>query len=226
DIDGDGTIDILSTSDENKIAWHKNMGTSQNEINGIVRIDDDGNGCDSSDSRVPALLVTTDNGFTTISTFTTNNGIFQLFTPEELFQTSTPNVSPYFQVTPETFTSEFIGIGNISNGDFCIQPIQNVNDAEIAIYSLNEARPGFIAKYQIVYTNNGTNILNGTVSLSFDDIRLSLLSTSEPIASQTSNSITFEYSDLQLFETRTIDVNFNVATPPISQSGDILNFET
>ena len=54
DIDGNGTIDILSASDENKIAWHKNMGTSQNEINGIVRIDDNGNGCDSSDSRVPA----------------------------------------------------------------------------------------------------------------------------------------------------------------------------
>src|SRR5690606_38919984 len=65
----------------------------------------------------------------------------------------------------------------------------------------------------------------GSVSLNFDEMRLDFLTASEPIGSQTNGTITFDYTNFNPFETRSIDVSFQAATPPTSQIGDILVFD-
>ena len=115
-------------------------------------------------------------------------------------------------------------INNIDTVDFCFEPNQVVNDVNIALFPINQARPGFEASYQLVYHNIGTTPLNGSVELNFDNSKLDFLNASETISSQTSNALSFDYNNLNPFETRTIDLTFNVFEPPAVQIGDSLSF--
>src|SRR5690606_11104145 len=86
-------------------------------------------------------------------------------------------------------------------------------------------RPGFEAEHQSVFNNVGTTVLDGTVTLSCDEMSLEFLNASEPISSQTNSTVTFDYTDFKPFETKSIDVNFQVAAPPTTQIGDLLVFD-
>ena len=227
DIDNDGDIDALSACFTNeKIAWYENLGVfSSNEINGTVQIDINANGCDQNDIAMENIMITTNNGTDTFSTFTLANGAYQLFTNEGDFTTRISSSLPtYFNSDPISHDSNFIGFGNTDTADFCAIPAAAINDLNISIYPIVDARPGFDAEYQIVYRNIGTTVLSGAVELDFDGTRLTLDFASEPVSSQTSNSLTFDYSNLNLFETRTINVIFEVATPPTTEIGDVLTF--
>jgi uncharacterized repeat protein (TIGR01451 family) len=118
-------------------------------------------------------------------------------------------------------TKVFRGIVTISNH------ISDNNDLNISIYPLNEARAGFKASYRIVYNNVGTTQLDGNIKLEYEDSKIVFSNASEVIDSQTSNSITFNYSNLSPSESRIIDVNFNVFAPPIiPETGETLSFST
>ena len=65
------------------------------------------------------------------------------------------------------------------------------------------------------------------ITLEFDETKLNFLSTSEAVNTQTSNSLTFNYAALNPFETRTINLTFNVNSPTDTQpvnNGDTLAF--
>ncbi|OBX21751.1 MULTISPECIES: T9SS type A sorting domain-containing protein [Bizionia] len=224
DIDGDGNMDVLSGG-SGVISWYKNMGTQFNEINGTIRIDMDANGCDVSDNVVSNLMVVTESASDSFATFSSSsNGLFQLFPNEgEYTTTITSQLPNYYVSNPTVQISNFTGVGNTDTVDFCIEPIGTINDLNISIYPLNSPTPGFDTNYQLVYKNVGTTQLSGYVTFEFDDTKLSLLAASETIASQTTNTITFDFDDLNPFETRTIDLEFNVLAPPTTEIGDVLS---
>lgn len=85
--------------------------------------------------------------------------------------------------------------------------------------------PALRRNTKFVFNNVGTTVLNGTVTLSFDEMSLEFLNASEPISSQTNSTVTFDYTDFKPFETKSIDVNFQVAAPPTTQIGDLLVFD-
>ena len=94
---------------------------------------------------------------------------------------------------------------------------------------LESARPGFDAKYKLVYKNKGTTIQSGTVNLGFTDSVLDLLVTNPVVTTQTTNNLSWNFSALQPFETREITFTMNVNSPqesPAVINGDILNFGT
>jgi len=197
-----------------------------NQIVGSIKFDANDNGCDSLDLSISNLLILTDNGSENSSTFTDSLGNFKIFTNEGNFNTTVPNLPSYFTVTPNEQTSSFSGFDNSFTADFCIAPNQVINDVNIALLSIIPARPGFNATYQMAYKNVGTTQLNGNITLEFDETKLSFSNASETIGSQTSNSLTFDYSNLNPFETRTVDLEFNVSAPPTTEIDDILNFTT
>ncbi len=225
DMNGDGAIDVLSASlEDDKISWYKNV-LSSNLISGKIKADGNNNGCDPSDVSIPNVLVETNNGAQTLSTFTNPNGHFLLYVNEGEFTTEIISGIPdYYSSDPAEYVSNFIGIGSVATADFCLSPNQSIDDLNISFYPLNEARPGFDAYYQIVYRNVGTTILSGSVDLNFDETKMSFLMASETVSAQTSSSVTFDYFDIQPFETRTIDLNFNIMPPPTTGIGDALNF--
>ncbi|WP_053002203.1 T9SS type A sorting domain-containing protein [Kordia jejudonensis] len=225
DMNSDGNMDVLSVSaSDNTIAWYRNIGTNANEINGEITMDTNLDGCDNGDNSIGNLLVETTDGTVNLSTFSLNSGVYQLFPDSGSFTTSI--VSPlnnYYTVNPITATSNFTGIGNVDTVDFCIQPTGTYNDLNIAIYpNIDDPRPGFDTSYQIVYNNIGTTQLSGDIIFEFDDAKMQFLNANSFVTSQTSNTITFNFTNLNPFETRTINLRFNVFPPPTTNIDDVL----
>ncbi|WP_299122522.1 T9SS type A sorting domain-containing protein [uncultured Winogradskyella sp.] len=225
DLDGDGDMDVLSASqNDSKISSYKNLGVLGNEINGIIRIDVDSDDCNNTDIIASNILLETTDGNNSISTFSLSNGYYQLFPDEGNYTTSIVSELPnYYTSNPTSQISNFVGVGNTDTVDFCIEPAGVYNDLNISVYpSIDNPRPGFDTTYQLVYNNIGTTQLSGSVSFEFDDSKIQFLSASEAISSQTASTLNFDFTDLYPFETRTIDLEFNVFTPPITNIGDEL----
>lgn len=226
DIDNDGDADILA-SGYNRISWNENLGITLNKIKGNVFIDLDSNGCELGE-EIPNIMITTEDNNDSFSTFTLDNpfkGFFQLFVEDGNFTTSITSELPnYFISTPSSYTSNFNNIGNTETLDFCIEPVGVINDVNISVYpNSNDPRPGFDTSYKIVFKNNGTTKLDGTITFQYDETKLTFLNSSQNFSSQTSNTLTFDYINLNLFETRSIELNFNVISPPNTNIGDFLN---
>ncbi|WP_179007635.1 T9SS type A sorting domain-containing protein [Winogradskyella forsetii] len=224
DIDNDGDIDILSASlNDNTIAWHENLGYLGNEINGTVNMDLNSDGCDNNDIALENLILSSDNGINAFSTVTRQYGNYYISTDTGDYITTIINLPSYFDSNPVSHSTSFIDIGNSDVANFCIEPIGVANDLTISVYSsFNNPRPGFNTTYQLVYNNIGTTQLSGSVSFEFNDSKINFLNASETISSQSANSLTFNFTDLNPFETRTIDLEFNVSAPPITNIDDIL----
>ncbi|AUC81236.1 T9SS type A sorting domain-containing protein [Lacinutrix sp. Bg11-31] len=224
DFESDGDIDLLySSSVLNEIGWYKNLGVLGNEINGVVQLDLDLDGCTLDDIKIGNLLIGTNNGNDSFSSFTQLDGSYQIALNLGTFETSVISSLNYFNVTPISNVSVFNDLGNTEAIDFCFEPIGVINDLNISVYpSLNDPRPGFNTTYQIVYNNIGTTQLSGNVTFEFDDAKLNFLNASETIVSQTANTLTFNFTDLNPFETRTIDLEFNVFAPPTTNIDDVL----
>jgi hypothetical protein len=224
DVNNDGTADLFASSYwGDNLKWYENFGRLGNNIHGTVTLDLDSNGCTSNDAPMKQVMVISNNGTHSFATFTQANGAYQLHTNEGTFTTTLASEMPnYYSPNPSFHTSTFVGQNNTDTGDFCVEPTAVINDLNISYYPLTDARPGFQADYQIVFNNVGTTILDGDVTLAFDDVRLDFLTASEPVSSQTNNTVTFDYTNFKPFETRSIDVSFQVATPPTTQIDDIL----
>ncbi|MDO6596927.1 T9SS type A sorting domain-containing protein [Oceanihabitans sp. 2_MG-2023] len=113
------------------------------------------------------------------------------------------------------------------NNDFCFTSNISGVEVEAQLVSQNLARPGFVASYDIIYGNNG-NITTGaeTIVLNFDSSKLTYVANSASVvpASVTSNSITWNYTNLTSLEFRNITFSFNVLAPPTVSGGDVLSF--
>ena len=224
DIDSDSNLDVLSsTEDDLKITWYENL-TATNEIRGEIRIDVNANGCDDNDISLSNILIETTDGINSLSTFSWSNGLYRLFPNEGTYTTSVIGGLPnFYNVSPISATSDFTNLGDLDTIDFCAEPIGFLNDLSISVYPLlDDPRPGFDTSYQIVYKNNGTTQLSGSVSFEFDNFKLNFLSASETLASQTANTLIFDFTGLNPFETRTIDLEFNVFAPPTTNIDDEL----
>ena len=224
DIDNDGDIDVFSASfSDDKIRLYKNLGLLGNEINGSISFDIFSNGCNSNDDLAIDVLVSSTNGNNNFASFSQTNGNYQIAVNEGDFTTQIQNLPDYYMSNPISQISNFVGIGNTDTVDFCIEPIGTINDLNIATYpSLDDPRPGFDTTYQLVYKNIGTTQLSGSVSFEFDDAKLQFLNASETVTSQTANTLNFDFTDLNPFETRTIDLEFNVFAPPTTNIDDVL----
>jgi len=199
-----------------------------NVFTGNVRFDFNDNGCDNEDYSAGSILIEMINGVNVYSTFTNSEGNYTLFIEEE--GTFTLSVAPDslpqgFVASPVSEEITFIGFGNMETVDFCIEAIEVFNDLKILLFPLNDARPGFDADYRIVVENIGTTALNGDVMLQFDDARQTFLNAIPAEDNISENTITWSFSDLLPFQSRTIDIAFNTLPPPTNDSGDVLVFE-
>ncbi|WP_178985491.1 T9SS type A sorting domain-containing protein [Winogradskyella helgolandensis] len=223
DFNNDGNLDIFVQGHE-KFFWLKNNGFTANEINGSMQMDANSDGCSEEDSFLKNILISSSSNAEILATFTIDNGNYQLFPSEGEYITEVASTLPnYYISNPVSQVSNFINVGNTEIINFCIEPIGAVSDLNITIYpSQTDPRPGFNTTYQIVYNNIGTTQLSGSVSFEFDNSKLNLLNASETIESQTANTLTFDFNNLNPFETRTIDLEFNVFAPPTTNINDIL----
>lgn len=224
DIDNDNDLDIISpTSGDDSVRLYENMGVLGNEISGTIRLNLDLTNCFNFYEGVPNLLVSvSDNASNTFSTFTTLSGAYQVPVNVSEFEITPIIPFEYYQPNPLSRFVEFVDLGNTFTADFCVEPVGDINDLQVSIYPLRPVVPGFDTFYQIVYKNTGTTQLNGTVDFEFDGTKINFLNASETVSSQTGNSLSFDFMDLNPFETRTINLEFNVFPPPTTEIDDIL----
>ncbi|MQP25847.1 T9SS type A sorting domain-containing protein [Flavobacterium sp. LMO8] len=198
------------------------------KILGNTKYDSDINGCDVSDINYPNLIFRYTNGTNNSSFISNRTGNYYL-----PVQAGNHTITPvlenpsYFTISPPSFVANFPTDASPFTQDFCVTANGVKSDVEVMILSTVPARPGFDATYKIVYRNKGNQVENGSVSLTFDDARLDYVSSNPVYDSSAINSYTWNYSNLQPFETREIGIVFNVNSPmetPAVNNGDVLNY--
>ncbi|WP_298520107.1 leucine-rich repeat domain-containing protein [uncultured Kordia sp.] len=207
-------------------------GGSYNTIQGTVRFDANGNGCDMNDDPYQYLNLTITNGSNETETVNTlNDGSYTFYAAADDVYTVTPVLenSAYFTVTPASITVDFPTDATPFTQDFCITPNGTHNDVDVTLIPLNQARPGFDSNYKLVYKNKGNTTLSGTVNLTFEDDFMDLVSASPMVDTQTTNSLQWNYTNLLPFESREILCTMNLNAPtdvsfPLN-ADDILDFE-
>lgn len=196
-----------------------------NQITGTLQYDINNNGCDATDLRIKNLMIQSASAVDTTATFTSINGEYVNYASANTYITSLESTLPdYFTVSPQSQSSIFPDFNGTEILDFCIEANTVVNDLNVVLLPISPARPGFNSRYQLVYSNIGTTQLDGSVSLAYNETMLTFLTANETLASQTSNSLIFDFTELNPFESRTINLEFNVFTPPTVSSDDVLVF--
>ena len=204
-------------------------GGDYNTITGLSRFDLTNNGCNASDIPSNNLKYALSNGPITEASLVNPSATYAFYTGAGNF-TLTPQLEnpSYFNISPTSATFNFPTVDNSTQTqDFCLTANGVHPDLEVVIIPVWAARPGFDSKYQVVYKNKGNQTLSGTVNVVFDDAHTDFVSASPIVDSQTSNSLIWNYADLQPFESRVIDFMLNINSPletPSVNEGDILNF--
>jgi len=197
-----------------------------NTLTGTIHFDENANGCDENDVAISSLLVSGNNDSAfTYATTPDETGQYNLLFQDDSYDISLLNLPSYFTATPATSTVSFTGFGNTQSLDFCLTANEAVQDLNITLLPIGDARPGFEAAYQLVASNIGTQTINNAmVSLSYDVVAQSFVSASQTADTATAGQLGFTIATLQPFETSVIDVVMQTITPPTVNGGDILNF--
>jgi Leucine-rich repeat (LRR) protein len=203
-------------------------GGTYNTISGTVSLDGNNNGCDVNDIKPSNLKVTIDDGNQSGATFTNNVGNFSFFTQSGNFTVAPVFENTYFTVTPAGATMSFPSLdGSTQTQNFCIIPNGIHNDVDIAILPLNSPRPGFDSHYTLVYKNKGNQIVSGMITFNFDDAVQDFISANPNTTSQSVSTLSWNYTNLFPFESRSINFTLNVNSPmetPAVNIDDILSF--
>ena len=207
-------------------------GGDYNTITGTATLDTNGDGCDSLDVTVPFLgLNISLNGVSTNSSVYTNGfGLYNVYTNTVGVYQLSPNleIPAYFNISPVEAIIATID-NSTTTANICLTPNGSNSDVEVVLAPILPARPGFNASYELVYKNKGNQTLSGAVTFEFDDTILDYISSSETPASQNTGMISWNYTNLQPFENRSISLVLNVNSPvetPAVNLGDVLNFTT
>ncbi|MCZ8196493.1 MAG: T9SS type A sorting domain-containing protein [Flavobacterium sp.] len=197
-------------------------------IQGNVKYDNEFDGCDAFDNSYPNLKFNISSQSSSGSFITNSSGNYMI-----PVSSGTHTITPVlenpssFTIFPTSLEVSFPNeISNLIVQDFCVTSVP-INDLEITLLPLNIVRPGFDSKYKIVYKNKGNQTQSGTLDLSFNDAVLDLVISNPFVTSQSTNNLSWDFSDLQPFETReilvTLNLNSPLETPPVN-AGYVLNY--
>lgn len=198
------------------------------EISGNTKYDLNYNGCDVSDIDYSNLHLSITDGTNSGSLFANQTGDYYI--PVSAGNhIITPNLEnpSYFNINPTSFVADFPTQASPFIQDFCVTANGIKHDVEVVLIPIVPARPGFDANYKLMYRNKGNQVENGSISLTFDDTRLDYVSANPVYNTTVTNSFSWDYSNLQPFETREIEIVFNVNSQmetPAVNNGDQLDF--
>lgn len=200
-------------------------GGSYNTIEGIVTLDADNNGCGSNDLPIPLTKVSINDAITTGASFNLN-GNYSFYTQAGTYILTPQFENGWFTAVPATIT--FATVNNsVTKQNFCVTANGVHNDTEVVIVPISAARPGFDATYKIIYKNKGNQTLSGNVTFTYNDDVLDYISASAEASSSATGSLVWDYTSLKPFESREINLQFNVNGPtetPAVNIDDVLAF--
>ncbi len=197
-------------------------------IHGNVKYDINNNGCDISDPAQPFQKFNITNGALTGSLIANASGNYSI-----PVQAGTHTITPvlenptYFNVTPSSLIADFPTQTSPLTQNFCLTANGSHNDLEVLIIPATPAAPGFNAQYKIVYKNKGTGVQSGSVTFNYNDNVMNFSTSTIVPDSQSTGLLSWNFSNLNPFESREMTVTFVLntptATPPLN-GGDVLHF--
>ena len=197
-------------------------------VQGSQKFDFNNNGCDNADNNLPYLKYTVSDGTTSDYVISKQEGNYNVNIPSGSFSVSPTFENPsYYTSNPATLNVSFPTQSSPFTQDFCITASGTHPDLEVVIIPIQQARPGFDATYKIVLRNKGTIAQSGTLNLVFDDAVLDFVSSNPTHSNESLNSLSWDFSNLNPFETKTINLVLNLNSPietPALNMGDILHF--
>jgi len=195
-----------------------------NFIEGAVTYDANDNNCGTGAVPLNNYLINANNGTSNFANTTDETGAYSIKVSEGNYTTQVLGLPPYYDTTPATASSTFVGFDQTDTADFCVQANTTANDLTVSIFPVTEARPGFEAEYEIIYENVGTTTLTGEVTVAFSDVQVDFVSATPAPNNQTSNSLTFNVGSLTPFQQESIFATFLLEQPPVNQSGQLLPY--
>ncbi|MCL7763102.1 T9SS type A sorting domain-containing protein [Polaribacter sp. Z014] len=205
---------------------------NSNTITGTVSFDFNNDGCDAADTKSVNTRINSTSANVSASAFSATDGTYTIYINDTNVNTELiPNFPSFFTATPTTQTTNFTGSGNTETIDFCITANSQVNDVEVYAFTTSESRPGFDTQLRVFYKNNGSTIIpSGTITLNFNENQEIFNNASTSPDAQTSNSLTWNYTNLMPFQESYIDVQFTINTPTNSTNpvngGDTITYTT
>ncbi|WP_207382690.1 T9SS type A sorting domain-containing protein [Flavobacterium subsaxonicum] len=192
-----------------------------NTLSGYARLDANGSGCTTNSTSLSYVPVVYQQNGISYFTFTNNYGYYSFNNVGNGNATVTisDNYDEGLIGTPLQYALTFPG--NYDDTNFCLTQPEPNHNLKVTVISTSNNVPGFAATYLITYKNIGTYTESGSVTLQFDNSKLTL-SSAQPEVTQSANLLALDYTDLQPFETRTVTLTFNVSTTAVSS--EILNF--
>ncbi|AUC84186.1 hypothetical protein CW731_02230 [Polaribacter sp. ALD11] len=203
---------------------------NSNTITGTISYDFNNDGCDAADTKSVNTRINSVSSNVSASSFSATDGSYTIYINDTDIDTEIiPNFPSFFSVTPTMQTTNFTGSGNTEIIDFCITANAQVNDVEVYSFTTSESRPGFDTQLRIFYKNNGSTIIpSGTVTLNFNENQEVFNNASITPDTQTSNSLSWNYTNLLPFQESYIDVYFTINTPinPVNpvNGGDTISY--
>lgn len=137
--------------------------------------------------------------------------------------TINPLYASLYTVNLSSLNNLSVTNGVLTHYSFPVTSIQNYNDLGVVVVPMNNPRPGFNYLNRIVYGNLGNQVVaNGTVTFT-KDAAVSITSVSQAGVVNNTNGFTYDFTNLQPFEYRTIDVVMSVPTIPTVSAGQFLD---
>jgi hypothetical protein len=206
-----------------------NPGGSFNEIHGNISIDINYNGCDVTDPVFSNFNFIATDGTTTGTISSNQSGTY--YAPVADGQhTITPNPEnpTYWNFSPPNLVVDFPTQTSPFTQDFCVTANGMIEDLEIIVVPLEQARPGFDTDYKVVVKNKGNQTSSGSVTLDFEEDFMTLLSSNPNAGNNPSNQLSWSFSNLQPFQMSPYEFTMRLNTPTATvnplNSNDILTF--
>ena len=203
-------------------------------VEGNVKLDTNTNGCDAADVNLPNLKLDVYNGSSMGSFYSKTNGNY-LIPLQSGSYTVTPILEnpSYFSMQPTIFTADFPGNASPLDQAICLTPNGVHKDLEIVYMRLPRSigtpgTPGYNVRYKIIYKNKGNQVQSGQVTLNYQDEVMNYTGAVPSELSVANGTITWNFTDLLPFETRTIIVTFLLNSPqdtPPLDANDQLSFD-
>jgi subtilisin-like proprotein convertase family protein len=129
--------------------------------------------------------------------------------------------SNFFIVNPLTYTNVRISAnGGITNINFAVT-LSSFTDLSITNIPISPPIPGFTYQHMLLYSNNGLLSASGNINF-IKDTAVSMVSVSEPSAVVNSNGFTYNFTNLQPFQNRSIIATMYVPALPNVSLGQLL----
>jgi surface protein len=195
-----------------------------NTIVGTVYYDINNDGCTNSDIEATNLLVKAEDSNMFDVSSAVINGSYEIPVHTGSQTVFISNLPDYFTATPQSETVDF-STTSTEQVDFCLTANQVVEDLNISILPINQARPGFESRYKLIIKNVGTEIINGvSAEFTFDNTKQSFVLAVPNETSATTNSVNFSLGTIQPFGSIEVDFTMQNFTAPTVNADDILNF--